>query len=117
MTTVAELHPAAMDLAQEAFGFQCQGQKVKSIELYRRALEIEVQAAELVPLSIESEPTRSILYLSAASLAYNAQEYEHADRLLERGLSGHPPDEIEAELRKLREDVMQKMTEGCAGWG
>ena len=105
MQTIEELHSNAMNIAEEAFIVQRNGDSEKACALFREALDMEQQAAERLPLGLESEPTRSILYRSAASLAYNTNDYELADRLVARGLSGYPPIDIKEELKNLYEDL------------
>jgi hypothetical protein len=65
----------------------------------------EAQAAELIPEGKSSEPTRSILYRSAASLAYQCKEFSIAVRLIAKGLSGFPTPQIEQELKDLYEQI------------
>jgi hypothetical protein len=105
METTSELHQNAMNLAEDAFIGQRSGNDSKANELFSQALALEQKAAEQLPLSVNSEPTRSILYRSAASLAYNYKDFELADRLIALGLSGYPPAEIKEELKNLYEDV------------
>lgn len=105
MESIKDLHSNAMNIAEEAFIAQRNGDIEKSLNLFRKALDSEQQAAEQLPLSLQSEPTRSILFRSAASLAYNTNDYELADRLIARGLSGYPPEDIKDELKNLYEDV------------
>jgi hypothetical protein len=105
METIKDLHQKAMNLAEEAFIAQRNGDDMKANELFSKSLSLEQTAAEQLPLNIDSEPTRSILYRSAASLAYNCKEYELADRLIAIGLSGYPPTDIKEELKNLYEDV------------
>lgn len=101
MQTIKELHDRAMNLAEDAFHAQKSGREADAIRLFTDALELEQEAANSLPLSEESEPTRSILFRSAASLAFNSKNYELADRLIARGLSGFPPPEIIEELKNL----------------
>jgi hypothetical protein len=54
---------------------------------------------------LELEPTRSVLYRSAASLALDCSEFAEAERLIASGLAGYPPSEIAEELRDLYERV------------
>jgi len=105
MQTIKELHDKAMNLAEDAFHAQKSGREADTIRLFADALELEQEAANSLPLSEKSEPTRSILFRSAASLAFNSKNYELADRLIARGLSGFPPAEIMDELKNLYEDV------------
>ena len=55
--------------------------------------------------SEESEPTRSVLHRSAASLAFRCGEYREAERLIARALLGNPPEEIADELRRLNNKI------------
>lgn len=105
MTTVRELHSEAMQLAQSAMIARHNGETEQSLALAREACTYETQAADLVPEGELSEPTRSILYRSAASLAFQAKDLVTAQRLLAKGLSGFPPPEIEQELKDLYEEV------------
>jgi len=105
MQTVEELHTQAMDLAEEAFFVQKKGDKLKSRDLFEKSLAFEQKAAEQLAMTQDSEPTRSILYQSAASIAYHAGDYDTADRLIANGLAGYPPFEIREELKNLYEDV------------
>ena len=105
MTTVNDLHPKAMDLAEEAFQRLREGEDGQAKQLFLEALALEREAALLLPVSEEAEPSRSILFRSAASLAYNAEEYETAEQLIAHGLSGFPPPEIKEELKNLYEDI------------
>lgn len=105
MSPVEELHPKAMDLAETAFRYRRRGDDANAKKYFLQALQLEMQAAHLLPLSKDSEPSRSILFRSAASLAYNGADYETANRLIAFGLSGYPPAEIEEELKNLYEDI------------
>jgi len=105
MTTVNDLHPKAMDLAEEAFSLRRKGQDDKAKHLFLEALELERTAALLLPVGEDSEPSRSILFRSAASLAYNAEDFDAAERLIAFGLSGYPPLEIRDELKNLYDDI------------
>ena len=69
--------------------------------LTHKAYTLEAQAAGLIPVDEASEPTRSILYRSAASLAYQCKEYQVAQQLIGQALIGFPPAEILQELTDL----------------
>lgn len=103
-----ELHEQAMQLADEAFLLKVQKQNEQAVSLLKRAANLEMEAASSLPISPDSEPSRSILYRSAASLAYDAADYKLADRLVSFGLAGFPPPEIERELKNLYEDILDK---------
>ncbi len=105
--TMNDLHPQAMDLAEQAFWHQRKGENEKARPLFLEALALEQQAAALLAATPETEPSRSILYRSAASLAFHAGAYETADWLIAKGLAGSPPPEIREELVALADDVRQ----------
>lgn len=105
MKSTDELHTEAMNFAEEAFILKRKGSVSEADELFKKALFLEQQAAEQLSLSEASEPSRSILYRSAASLAFNTKEYDLSERLIAMGLSGYPPNDIKEELKILYEDV------------
>jgi hypothetical protein len=100
MQTVINMrHQRSMDLAESATLAQQRGESV--VELWREAFELEAQAAALLANEWQAEPTRSVLYRSAATLALRCDQVQAAERLVVTGLMGHPPEEIAAELRDL----------------
>lgn len=105
MPTVNELHSQAMDIAEEAFALQRNSDYESAIKLFQHALDLEQQAAFMLELTPENEPSRSILFRSAASLAYHAGDFEFAEKLVAQGLAGYPPPEITEELRDLFDEV------------
>ncbi|MEA2586963.1 MAG: hypothetical protein QOF33_5048 [Thermomicrobiales bacterium] len=105
MATVRELHNQAMELAQRAMVEREFGNPVTARELAAAALPFEMQAAQMIEKTIESEPTRSILYQSAGSLAYQAGDFALAKRLVAEGLSGFPPARVEQELSELYDKI------------
>lgn len=94
-----------MAVADEAFIARHRGDSKLAKTLTRRAFELEVAAAELVREDLSAEPTRSILYRSAASLAMEIGELREAERLIAIALTGNPPQEIAEELRELLDQV------------
>lgn len=105
MNRIRELHERAMELAEVAVVEKRKGNLARADQLFEEALENEVQAARLVPEDISSEPTRSILYRSAASLALDCNELREAEQLIAAALAGNPPETIAEELRDLFEQV------------
>jgi hypothetical protein len=105
MLRIEELHNKAMDIAEEAFLLKRKGEEQRALTLFTEAVKYEIEAASLLPLDIDSEPTRSILYRSSAALAQNAKQFDLAERLIANGLAGFPPPEIQEELRNLYEDI------------
>lgn len=105
MTTVNDLHIKAVDLAEEAFLLKEAGNSEDAKALFVKALEIEERAAFMLPPQKDSEPSRSIIFRSAASLALNSGDREKADWLVANGLAGYPPIEISEELKILYEEI------------
>ncbi|WP_049756571.1 hypothetical protein [Chloroherpeton thalassium] len=81
------------------------GHQNEPINLFQQALALERRAAAHFPAEPSAEPTRSILYRSAASLAFHANDFRNAYLLAKQGLNGFPPPEIETELIELYEQV------------
>ncbi|MBD3277772.1 MAG: hypothetical protein GF388_05680 [Candidatus Aegiribacteria sp.] len=69
------------------------------------ALEKEKEAADLLRDHFDAEPTRSVLYRSAASIALKCDRPNLAEKLAAQGLSGNPPDDVAEELRILFENI------------
>ncbi|GAB4200198.1 MAG: hypothetical protein OHK0022_21050 [Roseiflexaceae bacterium] len=105
MSLINELHEQAMEQADLAFIARRRGDIAKAQELTHLAFELEAKAASLVEHDLSAEPTRSILYRSAAVLAIESGATREAERLIATALSGNPPIEIAEELRDLLEQV------------
>ncbi|HET6381844.1 MAG TPA: hypothetical protein VFJ58_00510 [Armatimonadota bacterium] len=99
MTSILDSHRYAMELVDEALRARAIGQPERAREFFEKAMAEEAAAASLVPPTGESEPTRSVLYRSAATLAMDCGQLREAERLAAAGLSGYPPPEIAEELR------------------
>jgi len=105
MQQVTDLHRKAMDLASEAQLERIHGHPGRAHDLICEAFQHEREAACLVKDQVELEPTRSVLYRSAGSLALECSDFREAERLIASGLAGNPPEEIAEELRELLEQV------------
>ena len=105
MTSVSELHDKAMELAQDALVNRDRGQVDEARRQSAEAMELEAEAASQLENDPATEPTRSILYQSAASLATDAGLLDRAERLIAEGLAGTPPPRVRGELRSLWETV------------
>src|SRR5574340_678079 len=103
MNEVNELHRHAMILADQADEAKRSGNMDKYSELTREALRFESEAAWKVAGEIMLEPSRSVLFRSAASLALESRELRVAEQLIAAALAGQPPAEIAEELRDLLE--------------
>lgn len=105
MASVRQYHQDSMKYLSSAKAYELSGDQEKSNDLMRRSLELETLAAKSVPESDKTEPTRSILFRSAASIALQLKEYDLSISLISNALVGNPPEEIKEELLKLFENV------------
>lgn len=105
MSEVRKLHDQAMAFAEKASVAKLSGNLEQANTLLRQAYKNELEAAKLLEDISSPEPTRSILFRSAASLAIDCNALREAERLIAIGLSGNPPSDIAEELRDLFERV------------
>lgn len=103
--SLTDTHDHAMEFVDQAFFARRRGDSNTAQNYLREAYNLERQAAEHLRNSLESEPSRSILYRSAASLALDCGLTEEAERLAATGLAGNPPLDIAEELRDLMENI------------
>jgi hypothetical protein len=101
MSKINQLHEQAMDMAEKAFLAQQKGDKIMFIRLSKEAFLLEKAAAMLLKDKPEIEPSRSILFKSAAFLAYDAQEYQACRDMITYTLLGKPDAIIKAEMKSL----------------
>jgi len=104
MNIVNKLHRKAMAKSDQAFIEKMAGNIGLWKKLISEAYKLEKEAAALLVNDFESEPTRSVLHRSAASLAIDCMELREAERLIATALAGNPPEEIANELRDLFEN-------------
>lgn len=100
---VEDWHRRAMEIADDAFSCEVRAKRV-----FADALAFETRAANAVACKPENEPSRSVLYRSAAALALHAAQPQEAVSLAKDGLAGTPPPEICAELEKIVEEAARK---------
>jgi hypothetical protein len=112
---VNQLHEQAMDIAEEMYFAQREKDAAAIKKCTKSAFGLEQKAAMLLVNEYDIEPTRSMLFKSAACLAINAEMYREAEQMIGFALSGLPPNEIRNELKDLlvalpstRETVMIK---------
>ena len=105
-------HKLAMDLAERAELLRLRGEGGQARALLADAYGLERVAAEALRNEIDHEPSRSVLYRSAAALALDVGRFREAEQLVAAGLSGDPPQAIADELRDLLEQIhMQRHME------
>lgn len=101
-----ELHDKSMQFADLAFFAEREGKKTEAKIHYQKAFELECQAAMLLMNRFEVEPSRSVLFRSAACLALKNDNFRDAERMAAFGLSGNPPLEIATELRAVFKEIV-----------
>lgn len=103
LAPIDQLHNKSMELADFAFYANRKGEKGEAERYYREAFQYEKAAAMLLLNDYETEPSRSILFRSAACLLLNIpqptqKDYREAERMAAFALAGNPPDGIIPEL-------------------
>jgi len=109
MSQAQILHQEAMSVAQEAFAAQRAGNFEQYLVMSRQAFEKEKAAAWLLFDQFDAEPTRSVLFRSAAQLAFNCGLVRETEQLVAAALVGNPPAEIMRELRQLSKSVLASL--------
>jgi hypothetical protein len=105
MKDIRSIHGRAMELMRIASQNLEDRDKDSYLSNIRAALELEKEAAFELLTNFESEPTRSVLFRSAANLSYNLGEYGQAEKLIYHALTGSPHAEIKAELLSLKDMI------------
>ena len=102
-----EVHDQAMLLSQEAFMCIVHGKEAEAIPLYEQAFELERQAALSLLNRDDIEPTRSILFRSAAAIAKKCHKYRDSEKMIGYGLAGNPPDYVAEQMREIYDDIRE----------
>lgn len=111
---INNLHNQAMEETDRAFLARRQGFEDNAQIHFRRAFELEKEAARLLETS-NLEPSRSIIHRSAATLALDCGEIREAEKLAALGLAGDPPEVIAKELRVVLRQVFDALAEQAVG--
>jgi len=112
MIDVRETHRQAMEKADQAVAAHKAGDLQEASALFREACRLESEAAHALGDKPDAEPTRSVLFRSAASLAVEASQFDYAAYLVACGLEGSPPEEIREELRDLLPALRREVERG-----
>lgn len=106
MTDTAALHDDAMEAADRGDRARRSGNHRDARAHFLHALELERRAAD----AEHTEPSRSILYRSAAWLALEAEDAAEAERLAACGLSGiGVVERVKFELRAVAEEARLRL--------
>lgn len=106
MSNARQLHREAINMVNEAHSALELGEEERYGILLRGAFEKERAAAWELLYKPESEPTRSVLFRSAARLAVDCREFKEAEKLVAAALFGNPPIELLVELRELNKQIV-----------
>ncbi len=105
------LHQKAMENAERAFNAKNDGDN----NLYRKFINIaykeEKEAALRLLNKKSAEPTRSILFRGAISLAIKCNEYQEAAELTSMALDGNPPLQLKTEIENLYKLIEEKINQ------
>ncbi len=99
------IHDKAMLLSQEADMAKIWNDVAKAQTLYKQSFDMEREVAQIYSERFDKEPERSIIYISAASLAMLCHLYGEADLLIQQGQSSSTPSYLVDELRELKTQV------------
>ncbi|SPF52419.1 conserved hypothetical protein [Candidatus Sulfopaludibacter sp. SbA4] len=83
---------------------------VRAKNLFEAAFRLELEAARLADPGME--PTRSVLFRSAASLALDCGLYGDAAQLVREARLGSPPPEIADDLAQIDEEIQRYLRTG-----
>lgn len=98
---VNQLHDQAMNFVEEAYLAKRAKDMTQAKKFWQKAFELEKEAAMQLANDYDIEPTRSVLFKGAASLALNVENYREVERMVGLGLAGNPPVPIYQELHEL----------------
>ncbi len=104
MNSPRQLHLQAMEVMDSALADERDMQR--SLDSLREALQFEMAAADHLATDYSAEPTRSILFRGAASIALRVQDVSTAKKYAEAGLAGNAPEELREELTGLYEQIL-----------
>lgn len=105
MKTPKEFHENAMSLYEESLAAKAKGHEKERLYLLEKALELEKEAAFLLKERYDLEPTRSKLFASCATMAYQLSDYRESEKMVAFALSGNPHFDVLEELRDLFDKV------------
>jgi hypothetical protein len=105
VSDLKSIHREAMEQTDLALAARQQGDEVNALVYFHKAYQLEAQAANAFANRLDAEPTRSVLFRSAATLALDCKLLPEAEKLVCTALIGNPPEQIGDELRDLLEQI------------
>jgi hypothetical protein len=108
MSDTREIHRQAMALVHQSFDARDSGNQEEYIHFTKLAFELEQEAAMRLVTKFEAQPTRTVLFRSAATLALNAGLYAEAKKLVYLGLAGNADKMLEEQLNDVLVQALEK---------
>jgi hypothetical protein len=105
VTNIKLIHRQAMEQSDLALVARMRGDEQAAVNHVVSAYELETKAANALTHQLDAEPTRSVLFRSAATLARDCGRFNEAEKLIYKALAGEPPASIAGELQDLLEQV------------
>lgn len=103
---INKYHTEAMDIAETAFLKEKREKDATGAQaLYKSAFVLERKSAMLLLNDLDNEPSRSVLFQSAAHLARKADLPREAERMVYCALMGNPPHPLDVELKQLLREL------------
>lgn len=99
------LHDRSMELAGKAKEVEKAGGSKAANYLWKAAWDHERRVADQLLPHFDLEPSRGIIFRSAASLALRFGDTQLAERYAAQGLAGSVNDQVRTELRELLDEV------------
>ena len=109
MIKSSELHEKAMNTAELAFIARKNGKVEEFKQFIEAAFLLEKEASMLLIDQKTLEPSRSVLFRSAASLALQCGRLHEAEALIDEAFDGNPPREIAKELVELIKEIQKQV--------
>lgn len=109
MKDIRTIHIQAIELVKKANSHMENGNIEEYLSLVNKAYILEEEAAMELVSEMNAEPTRSIIFRSAANLAYLSGNYKEAEKLIHFALAGNPFDELKIELLDLFDKIKQEL--------
>lgn len=107
MKDIRLLHKEAIDLVKNANIFLDNNDRKNYLSIIEKAFYLEKEASMELAMNFSAEPTRSVLFRSAANLAYLCGKFDEAKKLIHFALTGEPFHELYEELLELQIKIEQ----------
>lgn len=101
LAQINQQHEQAMELAEAAFFAKRASEMEKAKQLYMESFQLEKEAAMRLVDHYTQEPSRSVLFKGAATLALECEQMQEAERMIRFALLGSPPRQIKEELQEM----------------